>query len=299
MPNYNATMADLPPQPPLRVAIRCDDAARAAGWRDALLAQLPNSVVIDGGAADGDADVLLVDGNSRDAAAAGSAASGVTQGPAAGLVCIGVNSPLADACLPTDFTPRELALACQLTATIARQRKQLDRATSDRRRWNRAALTDPLTGLPNRRAWDERSPALLAAAAERGQAVCLAIVDLDLFKPINDQHGHATGDRVLQTTAAALQRSLRHSDFLARIGGDEFALLLADLSSPSAAVIVERARAAVEPALFQANLPAISASAGLMVIEMGGQIGATPLEAADRALIRAKAAGRNRTVVGQ
>ena len=87
------------------------------------------------------------------------------------------------------------------------------------------ALTDALTGLPNRRALMEEMPRMWARAEREGRSVLLAFIDLDGFKPINDQHGHNVGDQLLQTVARQLLGSLRESDFAARIGGDEFVMV--------------------------------------------------------------------------
>jgi Diguanylate cyclase, GGDEF domain/CHASE domain len=92
----------------------------------------------------------------------------------------------------------------------------------------RLARTDSLTGVPNRRAWDEELPRELARAARSGQPVCVALLDLDHFKQYNDRHGHQAGDRFLKEAAAAWQAVVRRTDVVARYGGEEFAILLPD-----------------------------------------------------------------------
>ncbi len=88
------------------------------------------------------------------------------------------------------------------------------------------AFRDPLTRLPNRRAFDLRLRRTQAAAEKTGRGFAVLFLDLDGFKAINDLHGHATGDRVLETVAARLQATMRDGDIVARLGGDEFAVLL-------------------------------------------------------------------------
>ena len=106
------------------------------------------------------------------------------------------------------------------------------------------ARIDPLTGLPNRRAWDEALRSALGRAARDGQPICVAVLDLDGFKAFNDTHGHQAGDRALKAVAAAWRAEVREGDLLARWGGDEFALLVHAPAS-RARHIVERVRSSV------------------------------------------------------
>jgi diguanylate cyclase (GGDEF)-like protein len=148
--------------------------------------------------------------------------------------------------------------------------------------------TDELTGLPNRRAWDELLREELASAERLDRPLSVAMLDLDHFKAYNDRHGHLAGDRLLRAAAAAWSGSLRGTDVLARWGGEEFALLLPDCDAAGATALIERLRG---------TLPDdVTFSAG--VATSGG--GAEPralMDAADRALYRAKAEGRDRVVV--
>lgn len=107
------------------------------------------------------------------------------------------------------------------------------------------ARTDDLTGLPNRRAWEEELPRELARATRDSRPVCVAMLDLDRFKRFNDDRGHQAGDRLLKQSAAAWLSKLRTSDMLARYGGEEFALLLPGCTSDDARLIVQRLRAAM------------------------------------------------------
>lgn len=153
-------------------------------------------------------------------------------------------------------------------------------------RFRRLAVTDPLTGLPNRRAWDAELARTLSAARVTGTSVCVAVLDLDHFKRLNDAYGHAHGDDVLRAAACAWEARLRPSDLLARVGGEEFGLLLT-CPLGEALAAVERVRTAMPPGA--------TCSAG--VAEWDGEEEADALLArADAMLYRAKAEGRDRTV---
>jgi diguanylate cyclase (GGDEF)-like protein len=104
----------------------------------------------------------------------------------------------------------------------------------------RLARTDPLTGLANRRGWDEQLDRELAQAGRSGRPVSVALLDLDDFKGFNDASGHQAGDRLLVAAAAAWQGQLRAGDVLCRWGGDEFATLLPDCSEDEAQEIIAR-----------------------------------------------------------
>jgi diguanylate cyclase (GGDEF)-like protein len=148
----------------------------------------------------------------------------------------------------------------------------------------RLARTDALTGVANRRAWDDAFPVELARAGRSGLPLCVALIDLDRFKAYNDEYGHQAGDRLLKAAAAAWQGKLRRSDLLARYGGEEFAVLLPDCGLDSAMEIAERLRTAQ---------PEGTCSIGLAAWEAGE--GPTELvDRADRALYAAKEAGRDR-----
>ena len=102
------------------------------------------------------------------------------------------------------------------------------------------ARTDPLTGLPNRRVWDEDLERELARARRHGGSLCLAMLDLDRFKAFNDHHGHQAGDQLLAATATAWRPALRATDTIARYGGEEFAVLLPHSDQEGARLVVER-----------------------------------------------------------
>jgi diguanylate cyclase (GGDEF)-like protein len=146
------------------------------------------------------------------------------------------------------------------------------------------ARTDPLTGVPNRRVWDEELPRELNRARRMGTGLCVAMIDLDDFKSYNDRHGHQAGDLVLKEAASAWRAEVRSTDLLARYGGEEFVLLLPACALEDAVEIVERLRAAT---------PLVTCSVGLASWDF--QEAAPELvERADQALYLAKANGRNR-----
>ena len=148
------------------------------------------------------------------------------------------------------------------------------------------AQTDPLTGLPNRRAWDAHFKRVVGD----GQQLVVAILDFDHFKEFNDTQGHPAGDRLLKETAAAWRDELREGDFLSRLGGEEFGLLLADCDLPTASEVVERLRGQVSRGR--------TCSAGLAARE-DRESGESLVSRADRALYRAKALGRDRAHIDE
>jgi diguanylate cyclase (GGDEF)-like protein len=107
------------------------------------------------------------------------------------------------------------------------------------------ARTDDLTGLPNRRAWEQELPRELSRAARDSRPVCVAMLDLDRFKRFNDDRGHQAGDRLLKQAASAWSGKLRTSDMLARYGGEEFSLLLPGCTLADAETLVQRLRSAM------------------------------------------------------
>ena len=161
---------------------------------------------------------------------------------------------------------------------------------------SRAAHTDALTGLVNRRAFDaELDSRIEDVRAGRGQGCC-AVLDLDLFKQVNDQHGHEAGDRVLRLFAVAARKSLRDGDLIARLGGEEFGVILWGATIAEAHMVCDRLRQEVANMTITAHgRPAfrITVSGGIAAID-ANQSRASILREADDALYRAKNAGRNR-----
>ena len=154
------------------------------------------------------------------------------------------------------------------------------------------AETDHLTGLLNRRAFQEQLQALLHEARRNSRPVGLVILDIDHFKRVNDDHGHHTGDLALVAVAEALRESVRERDVVARLGGEEFALVLPSTAPDASFLIAERARDKV------ANQTGVdhrlTLSAGLASYPEDGQDAEALLRCADNALYAAKRAGRDR-----
>ncbi len=163
----------------------------------------------------------------------------------------------------------------------------------------RLARIDALTGLDNRRAWNEKLEQEWRRAERYGSPPAVIMLDLDHFKEVNDRHGHAVGDELLVAVADVLRRSLRTSDAVARLGGDEFAVLLPQASKEEAMLVAEKMRHQVALTLSQhtPDVP-VTASAGVATGDALQRNGvAQLLRAADRAMYDAKAAGRNCVVV--
>jgi len=175
----------------------------------------------------------------------------------------------------------------QVVALLAAEASNAIERTELLARLERAARTDDLTGLPNRRAWDECLARELAHVKRLGTTLCVAILDLDHFKEYNDRHGHQTGDRFLKQAAAAWQARIRETDLIARYGGEEFAIALLDCQLAEAAKMLD---------LLRGETPeGESSSAG--VVAWDGEEGEAELFArADAALYEAKRTGRDQVI---
>lgn len=157
----------------------------------------------------------------------------------------------------------------------------------------RATETDPLTGVLNRRGFEQRLVQQLAEHARREAPLGLLVIDVDRFKQTNDRLGHAAGDEALRLVAQTLERGARQGDIVTRIGGEEFAMLLPDTDLSAAGMCAERLRAAVG-----------EASGGATTVSIGAGISASPTEdsdgllrRADEAMYVAKEGGRDRVVL--
>jgi two-component system cell cycle response regulator len=157
---------------------------------------------------------------------------------------------------------------------------------------------DALTGVHNRRSFDEKIEDEVARAHRYGRPLALLLFDIDHFKRCNDTYGHRTGDFVLREVAQLVQRRARKHDFVARYGGEEFAVLLHEFEEPGPALFAEEVRALVQDHHFEfeGNVIPITISIGLVrwnpYFETAGQM----IEAADQCLYQAKSSGRNRVV---
>ena len=187
---------------------------------------------------------------------------------------------------------RRLLEAAAAEASAALARTETQRATEV------AATTDALTGLPNRRYFEEYVE-LLGKGRRADDAVGILMVDVDHFKQLNDRHGHATGDVVLRAIARRIAAAVRDVDVPARYGGEEFVVLLRNPSRSVALEVGERIREAVERLdLCAVGVEKVTVSVGAMVGEGGADRVPELVEAADRALYRAKRFGRNRVEPG-
>ena len=155
-----------------------------------------------------------------------------------------------------------------------------------------AALTDSLTGIPNRLYFDQQIEANMRSAQRYGMAFSLIMLDLDYFKQVNDHHGHTVGDRVLQEFGQIVKQQLRLTDQFARWGGEEFIIATPHTQLNDALIVAERIRVAIAQYDFS-TVGQVTASIGVIEYRAGETV-ITVLERVDNALYRAKANGRNR-----
>lgn len=162
-----------------------------------------------------------------------------------------------------------------------------------------ASVTDRLTGLGNRTYFEERFAAELARVSRSSAPLALAIFDLDRFKQFNDRWGHEHGDRALKLVARVMRTESRKEDVVARWGGEEFALVLPDTDASSALQKMERIRTRLksETLVFGGHETSLTVSCGLAGFPSDGADAASLFAAADRRLLAAKRAGRDRTVM--
>jgi diguanylate cyclase (GGDEF)-like protein len=171
--------------------------------------------------------------------------------------------------------------------------EQLERAHRD---LEQECATDDLTGLGNRRSFQERLDTELTRGALNGAAVALVLLDVDFFKRYNDSYGHPAGDEVLRMLASLMRAACRAHDFAARVGGEEFALVLPGTTRESALVIAERLRRGVQRAVWP-NRP-VTISVGVALANPEGETSGSLAERADIALYQSKRDGRNRVTMG-
>jgi diguanylate cyclase (GGDEF)-like protein len=163
----------------------------------------------------------------------------------------------------------------------------------------RAANEDSLTGLANRRHWDERISQVVENARSDGERNCVGIIDIDHFKGVNDLRSHQLGDEVLRVVAEMIREHCRERDICARYGGDEFTLCLVGANLDDALGVLERLRALVARHAWSQMHPALAVTVSVGVAEIfEGDSIATLMERVDLALYRAKEAGRDCVVVG-
>jgi diguanylate cyclase (GGDEF)-like protein len=215
------------------------------------------------------------------------------------VACIGVAHGLALLSLPADsgFFDRWVDVMVSVCVVAAVVHVLASRNDDLLARLAGEARTDKLTGLLNRRGFEERAAIELAHARRERHSIAVAAFDIDYFKRINDEWGHETGDRVLARLGGVLVNHSRDVDVVARIGGEEFVVLLPGSNSDDADVFTQRIRRALTAADASA-LPVVRVSAGVAAAPAPGNVEALLLRA-DSALYAAKRAGRDRTVISE
>lgn len=184
-----------------------------------------------------------------------------------------------------------LGIAVVCAAALWQHRIHAARASAELRvELERRAVCDALTGVLNRAGWSKQAETTLAAADESGRPVSLLYLDLDHFKTVNDRHGHSVGDAVIEQAAQLIRSEVRQHELVARMGGEEFAVLLVDAGLMHADAVAERIRAE-----FERNDEPVPGTLCVGVAERMPQEGLSALMArADAALLQAKRNGRNR-----
>lgn len=204
---------------------------------------------------------------------------------------LNAEAPTAGAYSPDQV--RALSVVAHQAAAVIRSAQLNEEA-------RRLAVTDPLTGLHNRRYFVDKLEEHLQRARRYGHSMALVLADADSLKALNDRHGHLTGDRALQVFADMLRQSLRDTDELARIGGDEFAALLLEAGEERATTVVERLRQGLRQArlLSETGEPLdLSLSVGVALFPGHGSDARRLLQLADQALYRAKRSARSALVL--
>ena len=204
----------------------------------------------------------------------------------------------AFACLLQEFTRSTSTLQLTVAAShreLGEIRRQLDQANGELKRAKELAHTDPLTGLSNRRALSELIVRDIARAHRTKEAFCVAILDIDHFKRVNDRYGHAAGDQALLHMAFVAKSGVRETDAICRYGGEEFIILLPGAGADGAYFVIDRMRKMVEktPFVFGREKITLRYSAGVAELQADENAEGL-LERADRALYQAKRSGRNR-----
>ncbi len=186
-------------------------------------------------------------------------------------------------------SPPRRSPAMQLAAEVERLERELSAARAEMATLAARADTDPLTDTLNRRGFERELKRSLAYVKRYGTSAALIYLDLDGFKPINDQHGHAAGDAVLKAVAMVLERHVRASDLVARLGGDEFGVLLWNLDEAAALTKAQGLESAIAgtTATYAGRAISVGVSAGVAMLLPLDDV-AVVLERADRAMYARK-----------
>jgi len=187
-----------------------------------------------------------------------------------------------------------------VTALLQEHSAEIDKLRSELDRVRQEAIRDPLTGLANRRSFDDRLAASLDEALQQLKSICLLMIDIDHFKEMNDQHGHRIGDKVLQYVAGVLKANFKGKDLVARYGGDEFAVIVENAPRAGVNAVAETVRRQIEASKLKRTdtgkpLGTVSVSIGYECVQAGDSPD-TLVERADKALYQAKQQGRNRVL---
>ena len=178
----------------------------------------------------------------------------------------------------------------------ARTKALVEELTKQNDRLEELVFFDELTGLRNRRAVLHELEMLLAAARRHGHRLSVLMLDVDRFKPINDEHGHRAGDEVLRAVGKRLNERLRREDLAGRLGGDELLVVLPETDAGGAAIAADAIRQAINERPVRTSAGDIDVTVSIGIAQWVDEDVSRLLEAADRALYAAKAGGRDRAV---
>src|SRR4029077_5155733 len=185
------------------------------------------------------------------------------------------------------------------TRTQIRKKRYTERLRDNVQLSIELAITDPLTGLSNRRYMESHVGTLIEQAATRGKPLTVLVIDIDYFKSINDTHGHDAGDDVLREFAIRIRKSIRGIDLACRYGGEEFVVLMPETDMAVATMVAERLRRRIasEPFPIQQGARTVQVTISIGIAALGpDENAAAVIKRADQALYRAKRDGRNRVV---
>lgn len=201
-------------------------------------------------------------------------------------------------------TPSDSESLAQQLQSLANKVQEMERneeAVKERLEQERQrALTDSLTGLPNREAYGERIHQEMLRWQRYQHPLTMAVIDIDFFKKINDNYGHQTGDKVLKIVSTAVVKRLREVDFMARFGGEEFVILLPETNAENALILLNRIREGLAKTPFRYKEQKINITVSIGIAEFTeGDDSETAFAKADQALYNAKETGRNKCVVSK
>lgn len=212
-----------------------------------------------------------------------------------------IRSALKESQQPQEEVSQE-SLSDQLSTLIERV-KQIEKQDADIREQLEneriRAVTDSLTGLPNREAYSEKVHEEMLRWQRYQHPLCLAVLDIDFFKKINDSYGHATGDKVLKAVSSSVASRLREVDFMSRFGGEEFVILLPETSAENALAMLNRTRERLSKTAMRSKDTKFSVTVSIGIAQFNeGDSAESVFERADKALYDAKENGRNQCIMG-